>query len=396
MNITDTIHYVGVNDRNKYLFEGLWPIPYGVSYNSYIIDDERTALIDTVDSSFFDRFIVKVREVLGDRPVDYLVINHMEPDHSGSIKLVKAFYPDVVIVGNKQTLSMVQGYYGDTDAVLEVKDGDRLDLGHHKLSFHLIPMVHWPETMATYDATERVLFSGDAFGCFGALNGAVLDAGMNTDIYYGEMERYYSCIVGKYGLQVQRALCKLSPLGFETVCPTHGPVWKDELAKVVSIYDRLSKYESSEGVVIAYGTMYGHTEDMAEVIAETLASEGIKNIVMHNLSKSDQSYVLTDIFRYRGLILGAPTYNGGIYPQMEALMSKLEMRCLKNRLFAAFGSFTWAGQAVKHLDAFAAKTGYEVVAPSVEMKQAMSAATREQCIALAKAMAGRLKNTGLK
>lgn len=392
MNITDTIHYVGVNDRNKHLFEGLWPIPYGVSYNSYIIDDERVALVDTVDAAFFDRFLVKIKDAVGTRPVDYLIINHMEPDHSGSIKLLRAFYPDMTLVGNKQTLAMVNGFYGETGNVIEVKDGDTLCLGRHTLSFHLIPMVHWPETMVTYDRAERLVFSGDAFGCFGALNGGLIDEDINSDIYWGEMERYYSCIVGKYGAQVQRALAKLSGLEIDTICPTHGPVWRAEKERVVSIYDRLSKYEAVEGVVVAYASMYGNTEQMAETIAETLSKEGIRNVVMHNLSKSDQSYVLTDIFRYKGLVLGAPTYNGSIFPQMEALMSKLEMRELKNRLFACFGSFTWAGQAVKRLAAFAEKVKYEVVADPVEMKQGMDTSDRERAVALAKAMADRLKN----
>lgn len=391
MNITDSIYYVGVNDRNKHLFEGLWPIPYGVSYNSYIISDEKTALVDTVDVNYFESFINKIQDVIGDKKLDYLIINHMEPDHSGSIKLIRKYYPEIVLVGNKQTLSMVKGYYGEEGATMEVKDGDILDLGKHKLSFHLIPMVHWPETMVTYDSTEKVLFSGDAFGCFGALNGGVMDCKINTDIYWEEMERYYSTIVGKYGAQVQRALSKLAGVPIDTICPTHGPVWKNEISKVISVYDRLSKYEAEEGVVIAYGTMYGNTEQMAEVIAETLSEAGIKNIVMHNLSKSHQSYILKDIFKYKGLILGAPTYNGSIYPEMEALMSKLEMRDLKNRYFGCFGSFTWAGQAVKKLDAFAEKVKYEVVGKSVEMKQAMNDDVKTKCIELAKAMATRLK-----
>lgn len=392
MNITDSIFYVGVNDRNKHLFEGLWPVPYGVSYNSYIISDGKTALVDTVDVNFFDKYIGKIHEVIGDRKIDYLIINHMEPDHSGSIKLIRKYYPDIVLVGNKQTLAMVNGYYGETGATLEVKDGDVLSLGKHQLSFHLIPMVHWPETMVTYDSTENVLFSGDAFGCFGALNGGVIDCKINTDIYWDEMERYYSCIVGKYGAQVQRALAKLAGIPIDTICSAHGPVWREEIPRVISVYDRLSKYEAEEGVVIAYGTMYGNTEQMAETIAETLSENGIRNVVLHNLSKSDQSYVLKDIFKYKGLILGAPTYNNSIYPEMEYLMSKLEMRDLKHRYLGCFGSFTWAGQAVRRLDAFADKVKYEVVASSVEMKQGFCSDIKEKCINLAVAMADRLKS----
>lgn len=391
MNITESIFYVGVNDRNKHLFEGLWPVPNGVTYNSYIISDGKTALVDTVDVNYFDKYIGKIRDVIGDRKIDYLIINHMEPDHSGSIKLIRKYYPDIILVGNKQTLSMVNGYYGEAGNVLEVKDGDVLSLGKHQLSFHLIPMVHWPETMVTYDSTENLLFSGDAFGCFGALNGGVIDCKINTEIYWDEMERYYSCIVGKYGTQVQRALSKLSGIPIDTICPTHGPVWREEIPRVISVYDRLSKYGAEEGVVVVYGTMYGNTEQMAETIAETLSENGIRNVVLYNLSKTNQSYILKDIFRYKGLILGAPTYNNSIYPEMESLMSKLEMRDLKHRYLGCFGSFTWAGQAVRKLDAFADKVKYEVVASSVEMKQGFNSETKEKCVSLAIAMADRLK-----
>lgn len=391
MKITDCVHYVGVNDRNKHRFEGLWPLPYGVSYNSYIIEDEKTALVDTVDVCFFEQYMEKIQRAIGDRKIDYLIINHMEPDHSGAIKLIRKYYPDITLVGNKQTLSMVQGYYGEEGNRLEIKDGETLSLGKRTLSFHLIPMVHWPETMVTYEHTEKTLFSGDAFGCFGALNGAVADCDMNTDIYWEEMTRYYSNIVGKYGTPIQRALAKLAGIEIKTICSTHGPIWKENIAKVVSIYDRLSKYEADEGVVIAYGTMYGNTEQMAEAIAEELAAQGIRNIVMHNLSKSHDSYVLKDIFKYKGLILGAPTYNASIYAEMSELMEELCMREIKGRYLGCFGSFTWAGQAVKKLTAFAEQVKYEMVGTPVEMKQAMKECTREQCKELAKAMAERLK-----
>ena len=207
------IHPVGVNDRHKTLFEGLWPLPYGVSYNSYIIDDEKVALVDTVEVDFFSQFIDNVRRVIGDRPIDYIIVNHMEPDHSGSLALIKKYYPDAKIVGNKKTFDMMRGYYnvGNTeDEIVEVANGDTLSLGTHELVFTMIPMVHWPETMVKLDVTEHVLFSGDAFGCFGALNGAFVDSEMNCDVYWNEMQRYYSNIVGKYGVPVQQALKKLA------------------------------------------------------------------------------------------------------------------------------------------------------------------------------------------
>ena len=218
MKITSNIYYVGVNDRNKHRFEGLWPLPNGVSYNSYIIDDEKVALVDTVEVDFFTQYLENIHEVIGDRNIDYLIINHMEPDHSGSIALIKKYYPNIKIVGNKKTLGMLEGFYGVTEDVVEVKNGETLNLGNHELSFVLIPMVHWPETMVTLDAQHKVLFSGDAFGCFGALNGGVIDNDINCDTFWLEMVRYYSNIVGKYGIPVQNALKKLAGVELDYIC----------------------------------------------------------------------------------------------------------------------------------------------------------------------------------
>lgn len=391
MNIKGKVHYVGVNDRNKALFEGLWPLPYGVTYNSYLIDDDMIALVDTVDICYFDVFLNKIKKVIGDKPINYLIINHMEPDHSGSIRLLKQHYPEIVIVGNKQTFGMVEGFYGVTGDRYVVGDGDFLDLGHHKLKFYLTPMVHWPETMMTFDETDGVLFSGDGFGCFGALNGGVIDTKINIDIYWEEMIRYYSNIVGKYGSPVQKALQKLSGLKIEMICSTHGPVWTKNIPEVVAIYDKLSRYEAEEGVVIAYGSMYGNTEQMAEAIAEELSAQGIKNIVMHNLSKSDASYVIKDVFKYRGLIVGGPTYSNQLYPDVESILSKIAVRDIKGRYLGYFGSFTWASAAVKRIAEFNEKLKFEIVGNPVEMKQGMKEETYKMCQALGQAMAARLK-----
>ena len=392
IEIKKDLFYVGVNDRTKVLFEGHWPLPEGVSYNSYLLRDDKSVLFDTVDICYSDVFLQKLEKALDGKKLDYLVINHMEPDHSGSIGLLRIKYPDVQIIGNARTLDMIKGYYGVEDGVIAIKDGDELSVGAHNLKFYLTPMVHWPETMMTYETSCGILFAGDAFGTFGTLDGGVVDAQLNPDRYWDEMIRYYSNIVGKYGSPVQKALAKLGNLELNIICSTHGPVWteKENIQKVVALYDKLSRYEGDKGVVIAYGSMYGHTELMAEAIAAELAASGIKNIVLHNVSKSDLSYVIRDIFKYKALIIGSPTYNNELFPQVEALVSKIQGRDMKNRVFAYFGSYTWAGAAVKRLAAFAETSGFEVVGEPVEMKQAPNEATIDGCIALAKAVAEKL------
>lgn len=393
--ITKGIHYVGVNDRHKHIFEGLWPLPYGVSYNSYIIADEKIALVDTVEADFFTQYLDNIRSVIGDRPIDYIIVNHMEPDHSGSLTLIKKYYPNAKIVGNKKTFGMMQGFYrvgNDADGdTVEVKNGDTLQLGSHTLAFTLVPMVHWPETMVTLDTTANVLFSGDAFGCFGALNGAYIDAEMNCDIYWDEMLRYYSNIVGKYGTPVQQALKKLAGVKMDYICSTHGPVWHEHIGRVVGMYDRLSRYEGADGLVIAYASMYGNTERAAEVIARAASEAGVKNIIMHDVSRTHHSYIIADIFRYRALILGAPTYNNGLYPQMESLLSELAGRDMKNRLLGWFGSFSWAGKTVKTIGEWnETRLHFEPVGTPVEIKQSLDEATTRACEELGRAMGERL------
>ena len=390
--IANQIYYVGVNDRQKTLFENMWPLPYGVSYNAYLIVDEKTVLIDTVDVCYSDLFLKKLAEALQGRTLDYLIVNHMEPDHAGSIRLLRQQYPGVKIVGNTKTFGMLAGFHGITDGLYEVKEGDTLNTGVHQLSFYMAPMVHWPEVMVTYDATDKILFSADAFGTYGTLDGAVVDKDMDCSHYWDEMVRYYANIVGKYGNPVQRALQKLSALEIQTICSTHGPVWQEHVAKAVGIYDRLSRYEAEEGVVILYGSMYGHTEQMAEVIASALADQGVKRIVMHNVSKTPASYILADVFRYKGIIVGSPTYSNQLFPEVEAVLSKIELREVKNRLFGYFGSFSWAGAAVKRLAAFGEKMKWETVGTPAEQKQGMTAADHAACYALGKAMAEQLKS----
>lgn len=348
--LNDNIYYIGVNDRTTHLFESMWPLPKGVSYNSYLIDDEKVAVVDCVGQDFFEEYLQNIREVIADRKIDYIIVNHMEPDHSGALQLFRQFYPDAKIVGNKKTLEMVGGYYGVSrpDDVV-VADGTSLSLGKHELVFSLIPMVHWPETMVTYDKTTSTLFSGDAFGCFGALNGAVLDCYMNVEPYFPEMRRYYSNIVGKYGAPVQSALKKLASVDLKMVCSTHGPVWTENIERVVAEYDRMSRYEAAEGITVVYASMYGNTRRMAESVAAGAAKAGIKNINVFDAARTPLSYILESIFTYKGLAVGATTYNGSTNPAVVALLKAISLRGVKNRVFGAFGSFTWSGKAIKEI-----------------------------------------------
>lgn len=389
--IKNKVFYVGVNDRNKALFEGLWPLPYGVSYNSYLIDDEKVCLIDTVEVDFFPQFLENIHEIIGDRAIDYLVINHMEPDHSGSLPLLLKYYPDIKIIGNKKTFDMMGGFYRIKENEMEVKDADTLCLGYHTLNFYMTPMVHWPETMMTLDTTDGILFSGDGFGCFGALNGGIVDEAIDTDWCWLEMIRYYSNIVGKYGTPVQNALKKLANIKFDYICSTHGPVWHQYVKEVVDLYDRMSRYETEPGLVICYGTMYGNTERMAEIIAKSASEAGVKNIGMFNVSKTHHSYILRDLFRFKGLIVGAPTYNNGLYHEMEILLSEIANKDIKNHYIGWFGSFAWAGKAVQKIsDWNENKIHFEPVGNPVEMKQALTPEIKAQCEALGKAMAEKL------
>lgn len=393
--LTDNIYYIGVNDRTTALFEGLWPLPAGVSYNSYLIDDEKTAVIDCVGPEFFEEHLANMRSVLGNRTVDYIVVNHMEPDHSGALALFRQFYPQARIVGNKKTISMLEGYYGiDGADCIAVADGTTLELGRHTLSFHLAPMVHWPETMVTYDSTSGTLFSGDAFGCFGALNGTVLDTETDIEPYFPEMRRYYSNIVGKYATPVQNALKKLAAINIKMICPTHGPVWTEAAGRVIAEYDRMSRYEAAEGAVVVYASMYGNTRQMAEEVARGLSEAGIRKIVVHDAARTPLSFILSDIFTYKGLAIGATTYNGDVNPAVKAVLEAVKLREVKHRAMAAFGSFTWAGKAAKTISDFADNMGYTQPAPAVEMKQGFNPAAAESCRTLGKALGEAIKAQG--
>ena len=375
--ISERIYYAGVNDDTKTLFEGLWPLPYGVSYNSYIVADSKVALIDTVEHGFEEEFLANIDEALGDRGIDYLIVNHMEPDHSSLITDMLQRYPDMKIVGNAKTLPMLQGYYGTpAERVIVVKEGDSIDLGSCSLSFHMIPMVHWPETMVTWLAEENTVFSGDAFGTFGAVNEEVVDSEGTFESFRDEMMRYYSNIVGKYGTPVQSALKKLSGLEVKRICSTHGPVWEKSVPEVVALYDSMSRYEVERGVCIAYGSMYGNTAAAAEALAEELRRQGVPCAV-HDLAGNVNpglglSGALRDVFKYDTIVAASPTYNNGIFPPVETFMKALQARLIKGRRFYALGSYTWAGSSVNLLNSFAESLGFDVLAPGLSFPQAYS------------------------
>lgn len=392
VNLAKDVFYVGVNDRRTHLFENMWPLERGVAYNSYLITDEKVALIDGVEIGQVERFLKKIRAVLGTRPIDYLVINHMEPDHAGAIQILRELYPEMKLVGNKKTIPMIDGYFGFSDNCIEVDEGSKLELGNHTLQFFMIPMVHWPETMVTYLLEEQILFSADAFGSFGTLDGGIFDDEMDFDYFKDEMRRYYSNIVGKYGSPVRKALEKLATLDIKMIAATHGPVLRTHIAEVLDMYNRWSNYMGEEGVVIAYASMYGHTEEMAEVIAREIAEQGVRSIRMYDVSKTHPSYIISDIFKYNSLILGSPTYSNGLHPNLESLVNKLETIGIPQRNFGFFGNFTWAGAAVKRLQGFAETSGWKVVGVPVEEKHALKSSKYEACRELGRAMASVVKN----
>ena len=369
IQITDNIYYIGTNDRKKHLFENNWPLPKGVSYNSYIIPDRKSALIDTIEFGSDDDYLDKIGRILGGRPLDYLVVNHMEPDHSSMIRSLLSLYPNLKLIGNNQTFKLLQSFYQvKEENFLRIGDGDELELGQTKLKFFIAPWVHWPETMVTYEVTSQTLFACDAFGGFGTLDGGIFDYQNDFEgEYMDEMRRYYSNIVGKYSGMVQKALAKLAPLDIKIIAPSHGLIWKGNPQKVISLYDQWSRYESQEGVVIAFASMYGNTEKMADYIGYLLAAEGIRNIHTFDVSKTHVSYILSEIWKYKGLILGTCAYNTQMHPMMEHLCNEIRLVNPKNKIISVFGSSSWNGAGVKGLKKFLDENGMPYLEPVIEV-----------------------------
>ena len=351
--VKDDLIYVGGSDRRLSRFENLFPIPKGVSYNSYVLLDEKTVLFDTADESISRQYIENVVHALNGRPLDYMVVQHMEPDHCAMIDDMLRRYPEAKMVCNAKAVSMFAQFYGTDVAAraLVVKEGDKLSTGEHTLHFVMAPMVHWPEVMVTYDEKDKILFSADAFGTFGALAGNIFNDEITFDtVWMNDARRYYTNIVGKYGVQVQALLKKAASLDIEMICPLHGPIWRKDLGLLLEKYQKWSTYEPEDKtVMIAYATMYGNTENAANVLAGMLADKGVKNIAMYDVSETDVSELVAESFRCSHLVLAAPTYNSRIQPKMEAYLSDIKALNLQNRTVAVIDNGTWAATAGKQM-----------------------------------------------
>ena len=351
--VKDDLIYVGGSDRRLSRFENLFPIPKGVSYNSYVLLDEKTVLFDTADESISRQYIENVVHALNGRPLDYMVVQHMEPDHCAMIDDMLRRYPEAKMVCSAKAVGMFAQFYGTDVAAraLVVKEGDKLSTGEHTLHFVMAPMVHWPEVMVTYDEKDKILFSADAFGTFGALAGNIFNDEITFDTtWMNDARRYYTNIVGKYGVQVQTLLKKAASLDIEMICPLHGPIWRKDLGLLLEKYQKWSTYEPEDKtVMIAYATMSGNTENAANVLAGMLADKGVKNIAMYDVSETDVSELVAESFRCSHLVLAAPTYNSGIQPKMEAYLSDIKALNLQNRTVAVIDNGTWAATAGKQM-----------------------------------------------
>lgn len=386
IKITDEIKYIGVDDENIDLFESQYIVPDGVSYNSYLIMDDKTAIMDTVDARKTAEWEKKLLKTLDGRMPDYLVVSHMEPDHAGSLARALELFPDVTVVGNAKTFVFMTQFIGETVEKLHklvVKEGDELTLGKHVLTFYMAPMVHWPEVMVTYDKTDKVLFSADGFGKFGAL-------GLTEDKDWAcEARRYYFNIVGKYGAPVQTLLKKAATLDIEKICPLHGPVLSENLGYYIGLYDTWSKYEpEDEGVLVAYASIHGNTAKAAEKIGELLKNAGVKKVVISDLAREDMAEVIEDAFRYDRMVLCAASYDGGVFPCMQDFLNHLQAKAYQNRKVALVENGTWAPSAARVMKGMLeSMKNITVLEPVVTIRSAMKESDMDAIEALVKSVA---------
>ena len=380
VTVSDSIKYIGVNDYDLDLFEGQYIIPNGVAYNSYVILDDKITIMDTVDRRACGEWLNNLKEILGEKTPDYLVVQHMEPDHAASINILADLYPDMKIVGNQKTFGMINQFFdldlGDGRKVI-VSEGDKLELGNHCLNFVMAPMVHWPEVMLSYESTEKILFSADAFGKFGTLD---------TDEEWDcEARRYYFNIVGKYGAQVQTVLKKASSLDIKTICPLHGPILNENLDHYISLYDTWSSYKAEDkGVFIAYASIYGNTKQAVEKLAEILTEKGVETVKITDLAREDWAEAIEDAFRYDRMVVASPTYDGGIFTPVLEFLQHINSKMYQNRKVGIIENGSWAPMAGKKIkEILTGMKNIEIVEPTVTVKSAMKQNTIKELESLA-------------
>ncbi len=392
--ISQDLIYVGVSDRRTALFENVYPIPRGVSYNSYVLLDEKTALFDTTDASVASQFFENVQAALAGRRLDYVVVHHMEPDHAATLMDLMLRYPEAMVVTTAKAAQMMEQFFGSKPAQLQaVKEGDTLSLGRHNLVFTMAPMVHWPEVMMTYDTTDKVLFSADAFGTFGALSGNIFADEVNFEgEWLNDARRYFVNIVGKYGQPVQVVLKKAAALDIQMICPLHGPVWRSNLEWFIGKHDVWSRYEPEEkGVVIIYGSIYGHTEAAVMRMGTLLAQRGVKNIKAYDASRTHTSKLVAECWRASHIVLACSTYNNGIFTPVEELLHDLKAHAFQNRTWALIENGTWAPQSGKLMRAeLEQMKDISIIGDTVSLKSAAAPAQEEQLATLANAIAATL------
>ena len=389
--VTEDLYWVGGNDRQIELFENIFPLAKGVSYNSYLLLDEQTVLFDTADYAIGKQFIENVMSVLNGRNLDYIVVNHMEPDHCAMIGDLVRRYPEVQVVGNTKTFGMIKQFFGTdfAERAVTVKEGDTLATGAHTLHFVMAPMVHWPEVMVTYDEKDKVLFAADGFGTFGALNGNIFADEVDFDRdWLDDARRYYTNIVGKYGASVQALLKKASGLEIAVICPLHGPIWRENLGYILEKYQKWSTYEAEDqAVVILYATMYGNTASAADALAGRLAAKGVKKIAVYDVSNTHVSELISEIFRASHVVFAAPTYNGGIYPVMENLLADMKALAVQNKTVALMENGTWAPTTAKQMrEKLAELKNVTILDTQITIKSAMAPEQEGQLEALADAI----------
>lgn len=395
--VTEDIVWVGASDRRLALFENIFPIPRGVSYNSYVLLDEKTVLLDTVDASVAGQFFENLEHVLDGRKLDYLIVNHMEPDHCAMIGDLVRRYPEVQVVGNTKTFGMIKQFFGTdfAERAVTIKEGDTLATGAHTLHFVMAPMVHWPEVMVTYDEKDKVLFAADGFGTFGALNGNIFADEVDFDRdWLDDARRYYTNIVGKYGASVQALLKKASGLEIAVICPLHGPIWRENLGYILEKYQKWSTYEAEDqAVVILYATMYGNTASAADALAGRLAAKGVKKIAVYDVSNTHVSELISEIFRASHVVFAAPTYNGGIYPVMENLLADMKALAVQNKTVALMENGTWAPMTAKQMrEKLAELKNVTILDTQITIKSAMAPEQEGQLEALADAIVASMDN----